>query len=193
MFLSLKLYCQFLAMYWKYNIYILTNQKKRYFKDNGSPDAVIKSLSENFKGYSQASLLLVKWLLDLGSEEDEIKEIIDAELSTLLYKIFDPANAELLLTDSYKSTVNTLMKIKFSSQLSNTFRNLQVRFPSSKFLQLLNESQENLNEKDHEQKLGFFSPDTVSSNLKDEEISKNAKPIEESVISKKIQNINRRK
>ncbi|MEN2498314.1 MAG: hypothetical protein MHMPM18_002616 [Marteilia pararefringens] len=80
----------------------------------------------------------------IGVKDEELREMIDNEIVNLIYQIFDTKNAELLLMDSYESTMNAFLKMNVSPQISTMFRNLFVRYPDSKFLQMITESQDKM-------------------------------------------------
>uniref|UniRef100_UPI00358E69DC negative elongation factor C/D n=1 Tax=Myxine glutinosa TaxID=7769 RepID=UPI00358E69DC len=75
------------------------NTLKRYFQAGGSPEHVIQLLSENYTAVAQTVNLLAEWLIQTGVEPEQVQEMVENHLKSLLIKHFDPRKADSIFTE----------------------------------------------------------------------------------------------
>jgi len=70
------------------------NVLKRFFQCGGTPKETVSLLSTNYEAVAQTVNLLAEWLIMLGMQPNEVKEIVQNHLKELLVKHFDPERAD---------------------------------------------------------------------------------------------------
>jgi negative elongation factor C/D len=73
---------------------------KRYAQCGGSPEEVVKLLSENYVGLAQSANLLIQWLQVAGVSKEEINTIIENYLKNLIKRHFDPQKADSIFEET---------------------------------------------------------------------------------------------
>lgn len=75
------------------------NTLMRYFQAGGSPEEVIRLLSDNYTAVAQTINLLAQWLIQTGVEPVQIQETVENHLKNLVMQHFDPRKADSIFTN----------------------------------------------------------------------------------------------
>nr|XP_060162692.1 negative elongation factor D-like [Globicephala melas] len=81
------------------------NTLMRYFQAGGSPEEVIRLLSDNYTAVAQTVNLLAQWLIQTGVEPVQVQQTVENHLKTLLMKQFDPHKADSIFTEEGETPV----------------------------------------------------------------------------------------
>ncbi|XP_060021474.1 negative elongation factor D-like [Lagenorhynchus albirostris] len=81
------------------------NTLMRYFQAGGSPEEVIRLLSDNYTAVAQTVNLLAQWLIQTGVEPVQVQQTVENHLKTLLMKQFDPRKADSIFTEEGETPV----------------------------------------------------------------------------------------
>ncbi|MBW03297.1 Negative elongation factor C/D, partial [Eschrichtius robustus] len=75
------------------------NTLMKYFQAGGSPEEVIRLLSDNYTAVAQTVNLLAQWLIQTGVEPVQVQQTVENHLKTLLMQQFDPRKADSIFTE----------------------------------------------------------------------------------------------
>eukprot|EP00054_Salpingoeca_dolichothecata_P021433 m.137200 g.137200 ORF g.137200 m.137200 type:complete len:919 (-) comp23983_c0_seq1:198-2954(-) len=70
-----------------------------YLQEDGSPEELIRMLSDNYVGFAQMSNLLHDWLLIAGEDNESVNELVEENIKTLIFEHFDEQRANSIFDD----------------------------------------------------------------------------------------------
>jgi negative elongation factor C/D len=72
---------------------------RKFLSLGGTPQEVIKHLSENYRGYAQMCNLVCNWLRMTGVSEKTIQSLVEEHIKSLIIQIFDPRKADTIFDE----------------------------------------------------------------------------------------------
>ena len=70
------------------------NRMKLFLSQGGTPQMVIRSLSDGYVGYAEMCNLVCKWLRKSGVNDSEIVAMVEEHFDSLIVEHFDPKKAD---------------------------------------------------------------------------------------------------
>lgn len=74
------------------------NNIRRYFQAGGIHEELVKLLSDSYTGIAQSTNLLANWLIVTGAKVQEVEQMVENHLETLIIKHFDPKKADSIFS-----------------------------------------------------------------------------------------------
>ncbi|CAG0895279.1 unnamed protein product [Cyprideis torosa] len=84
---------------------------KEYFMAGGNPEEVIRSLSSGYAGVAQMANLMAEWLILSGATIQDVQNIVEKHLESIILKIFDPKKVDVIFTADEAENPSWLMEM----------------------------------------------------------------------------------
>jgi hypothetical protein len=72
---------------------------RKFLSLGGTPQEVIKHLSENYRGFAQMCNLLCNWLRMIGLSDTAIQTLVEDHIKNLILQKFDPRKADTIFDE----------------------------------------------------------------------------------------------
>uniref|UniRef100_A0A5S6QM64 Negative elongation factor D n=1 Tax=Trichuris muris TaxID=70415 RepID=A0A5S6QM64_TRIMR len=106
------------------------NTIKRYLDAGGSWDEMVALLTAGYEGYPQLCNLLAEWLVLLGDDVEELKELFENRLDEFISQKFDPRKADTIFhQQSDESKIQWLADLISNPSSRRMVLDLAERFP----------------------------------------------------------------